>query len=299
MGNAISGASVYVCSQPATTGSIPPSPLVQLYADSAGVTPITQPVMTDGYGHAFFYVTPGTYTIVYYSPQILEQVLPDQTIGAGNVAFPITIAEGGTSAITAPQALINLGAAASGANADITSMVAIGASGGADTTTTLNSAGWLYGVAFASEGPGVQVANQTWQGTGYTGLGVGVITSSGFSLMGTTGFSTGGSVVANFIHSTGNIAVNHGFFLQSDNVESFTPGTTLSLIGQAVAGAGSVSVSIGGNSNLGQSLLGFVNYPTQTTVGAAGGASALPATPVGYLPVSIAGTQFLIPYYTL
>src|ERR1700761_27709 len=131
MGNALSGASVYVCSQPATTGTIPPSPLVQLYADSAGVTPITQPVTTDGYGHAFYYVTPGTYTIVYYSPQILEQVLPDQTIGSGNVAFPITVAEGGTGATTAGQARINLGTAASGANADITSLSAV-------TNSTIN-----------------------------------------------------------------------------------------------------------------------------------------------------------------
>jgi len=80
LGNAISGASVYVCSQPATTNTIPPSPEVQLYADSAGVTPITQPVITDGYGHAFYYVAPGTYTVVYYSPQIQQLNLLDQAI---------------------------------------------------------------------------------------------------------------------------------------------------------------------------------------------------------------------------
>lgn len=36
---------------------------------------------------------------------------------------------------------------------------------------------------------------------------------------------------------------------------------------------------------------------TQTTVGAAGGASALPATPSGYLVVQMAGTKYAIPYY--
>ena len=41
----------------------------------------------------------------------------------------------------------------------------------------------------------------------------------------------------------------------------------------------------------------FVNSPTATTVGAAGGASALPATPTGYLLVKIAGTAQKIPYY--
>jgi len=36
---------------------------------------------------------------------------------------------------------------------------------------------------------------------------------------------------------------------------------------------------------------------TQTTVGAAGGASALPATPTGYLTITIGGTDYVIPYY--
>lgn len=37
--------------------------------------------------------------------------------------------------------------------------------------------------------------------------------------------------------------------------------------------------------------------PTQTTVGAAGGATALPATPTGYVEIKIKGTAFIIPYY--
>lgn len=39
------------------------------------------------------------------------------------------------------------------------------------------------------------------------------------------------------------------------------------------------------------------NGATQTTVGGAGGASALPATPTGYLEVNINGTARVIPYY--
>jgi hypothetical protein len=38
---------------------------------------------------------------------------------------------------------------------------------------------------------------------------------------------------------------------------------------------------------------------TSTTVGAAGGASALPATPSGYVQMRIAGTNFKIPYYAV
>lgn len=38
---------------------------------------------------------------------------------------------------------------------------------------------------------------------------------------------------------------------------------------------------------------------TQTTVGAAGAASALPATPTGYLTVMLGNTPVVIPYYTI
>lgn len=40
-----------------------------------------------------------------------------------------------------------------------------------------------------------------------------------------------------------------------------------------------------------------LRLPTQTTVGAAGGASALPATPTGYVETKIQGTSYIIPYY--
>jgi len=38
---------------------------------------------------------------------------------------------------------------------------------------------------------------------------------------------------------------------------------------------------------------------TQTSVGAAGGATALPATPTGYLTIMIGNTAYQIPYYNL
>jgi hypothetical protein len=37
--------------------------------------------------------------------------------------------------------------------------------------------------------------------------------------------------------------------------------------------------------------------PTQSTVGSAGGASALPANPSGYIEFKINGTPYVIPYY--
>lgn len=38
---------------------------------------------------------------------------------------------------------------------------------------------------------------------------------------------------------------------------------------------------------------------TQTTVGSAGSASALPATPTGYLTVMVGNTPVVIPYYAV
>lgn len=46
----------------------------------------------------------------------------------------------------------------------------------------------------------------------------------------------------------------------------------------------------------GTGVLDF-NVPTQTTVGAAGAASALPATPSGYLNIKIDGVEFCMPFY--
>lgn len=38
---------------------------------------------------------------------------------------------------------------------------------------------------------------------------------------------------------------------------------------------------------------------TQSTVGSAGGASALPATPTGYLTIMLGTTPVVIPYYAI
>jgi len=43
--------------------------------------------------------------------------------------------------------------------------------------------------------------------------------------------------------------------------------------------------------------LTLANPQTQTTVGAAGGASALPATPTGYIKINLKNGVVVIPYY--
>jgi lysophospholipase L1-like esterase len=82
-GQALSGGLVYYCLQPANTGTIPPSPLANVYADSSG-TPAANPQVTDGFGHAVAYIDNSQlYTIVYVHPQMGKIVLPDQWGGTG------------------------------------------------------------------------------------------------------------------------------------------------------------------------------------------------------------------------
>ena len=84
-GRALAGAAVYYCTQPATTDAVPPSPLATIYSDLNG-TVGTNPVYTDGYGHAYAYIDDSVlYTLVYVHPLFgfRPVVLIDQVIGGG------------------------------------------------------------------------------------------------------------------------------------------------------------------------------------------------------------------------
>lgn len=84
LGQAIAGAQVYVCTQPANIVN-PPTPLASIFADPLGNDPITQPDPTDGFGHYFFYVPYGTYTVIVVNGGNIQAVYPDQTIGFPSV----------------------------------------------------------------------------------------------------------------------------------------------------------------------------------------------------------------------
>ena len=81
LGPAIPGTQIYVCTQPANVASVPPSPLAMIFSDPNGLVPITQPIITDGFGHYDFYTTPGVYTLVVGLGGIVQQVYPDQSVG--------------------------------------------------------------------------------------------------------------------------------------------------------------------------------------------------------------------------
>lgn len=94
-GNALSGAIVYICKQPASTGTIPPSPLATVYSDLEG-DPGSNPVTTDGYGKAQPYVSTlqMPFTIVYTHPLFVTPVIEvDQYppgSASGSVVTPVT-----------------------------------------------------------------------------------------------------------------------------------------------------------------------------------------------------------------
>ena len=84
------------------------------------------------------------------------------------------------------------------------------------------------------------------------------------------------------------------------NAQSTTDVTVLTR-NFAAQTADSISVQNSASSPVwGVTAAGFMKYiagNTATTVGAAGGASALPATPTGYLKIDIGGTEYKVPYY--
>lgn len=65
-----------------------------------------------------------------------------------------------------------------------------------------------------------------------------------------------------------------------------------------VAGGGTLQVQ-GARFNLSTANVNLASITTATTIGAAGGASALPATPLGYIIIEIGGTQRKIPFYNI
>lgn len=79
-GQALAGAEVWYCTQPATTSPLPPSPLATVYSDSSG-TPASNPQLTDGNGHAVAYLASGTYTVVVFGELLGTLVYEDQAVG--------------------------------------------------------------------------------------------------------------------------------------------------------------------------------------------------------------------------
>jgi len=199
-----------------------------------------------------------------------------QSIGGGT----IPVSGGGTGATTASVARANLGAAASAANSDITSLTGI-------PSTTINSSGYLNGVVNGTAN-GFQLGFNLSTGSGGTLLlsepsSTTVIDADSVA---TTNATFSGSVAAASVSVTGTTTTNA--------LTNKVSGNPISI---SCTGSSLTALNIVGGSSVTQGLLGFTSYYTQTTTGTAGSASALPSAPVGYLPIVINSTTYVIPYY--
>jgi hypothetical protein len=103
-GPAVPGAQVYVCLQPANSTILPPTPLANIFSDVNGLVPLSQPIITDGFGHYDFYAAAGIYTIIVALGGIVQQVYPDQSVGG----FSGTGGGGGGTALTLQVNGVNL-----------------------------------------------------------------------------------------------------------------------------------------------------------------------------------------------
>ena len=83
-GQAISGAQVNVYTQSACGAAA--GALATLYPTASGGTPLTQPLITDGFGHQSAYALPGCVTITYNSPYTGVLTYKDQSVFAGNAS---------------------------------------------------------------------------------------------------------------------------------------------------------------------------------------------------------------------
>ncbi len=86
-GRALAGAQVFWLTQPATVPPTPPpSPEASIFADINGITPLTQPQLSNGFGQAFAYMDDSIlYTLAIYHPLFGENPLiyPDQSLAGG------------------------------------------------------------------------------------------------------------------------------------------------------------------------------------------------------------------------
>jgi hypothetical protein len=172
-GQAIPGAQVYVALQPANVAFAPPSPLASIFSDPAGLVPIAQPIITDGFGHYDFYVLPGTYTAVVALNSVIQQVYPDQSIGVagggGSVTSVGLTADSGSILTVSGSPITTSGTIGLSFSNESANKVLAGPASGPAATPTFRSLvlGDLPSIGFSNLTGNIAV-NQMNSGTGAT-----------------------------------------------------------------------------------------------------------------------------------
>ena len=197
---------------------------------------------------------------------------PQGASSGNSVAFPITISEGGTGAITAALARLGLGAAASGVNADITQLENLNA------PPTLGAFG--NGAINIQSIGGVGQALLFTDNNGHNG-----------------GFTTAGDAYFSSLSMSGGFLAGTGLFsglLQAGLIGNTVPG-------QPVVFAASVEIDAaltidGVTPAVAAGKIGIGT--TTATTATAGGTASLPSTVLGFLVLNIGGVNVKVPYYS-
>jgi hypothetical protein len=214
-------------------------------------------------------------------------------------------------------------------NTDITSMTGI-------PNTTINTSGYIYNdgtnpptdigaVTTGGAGPNgfqwgtgtfaaptsagtVIIGDGPWTGLDASGVGVGISSSGGSCVMTSGGIQSTGTLQGNTVGSLGLLQCNGHIELGPGTANSYGNilargtndcGISLTPVNLTTLQTGVLINAATGSPTSGIGLLGFSSdYYSQTTVGAAGSASALPAFPKGYLQFSAPdGSICVFPYY--
>lgn len=176
-GPAIPGAQIYVCTQPANVASLPPSPLAAIFSDPFGLVPISQPIITDGFGHYDFYTTTGVYTVLVGLGGITQQVYLDQSVGGGTQSGGTALAVQVNGALTTNQLLANFrGAGSVTVSADSIGDITItGASTVLPVFQTNGTANTLQSVLNLKAGTGISLAADGAGGVTFNNAATGLI----------------------------------------------------------------------------------------------------------------------------
>lgn len=155
----------------------------------------------------------------------------------------------------------------------------LGGADGAETMATFvdDGAVTLYydnSAKIATVTAGVDVTGDLRVDTINTGGDALSVSASTTTFTGNVTVQSGQNLEAGFIRVDGNIA------LQGNKIQTQLSNSDIDM---DPSGTGTINFRV----------------PTQSTVGAAGGASALPATPTGYAKFKIGDTEYVIPYYAV
>lgn len=195
-----------------------------------------------------------------------------------SITIPLPVSEGGTGGTSVSTARSSLSIAMSGFNEDINNLTALIA----PDTIGAPTAAPLY-IPDANMGGSDNAQSFLFNNTSVFG---GIVADGEAFVHGIT--CTGPYTAASF---------GGGFGSGSSTCNVMQAPVSEPVTFTVTGGSATFNVGTNGTNTPHEQLMGFTGQSVQTTVGAAGGASALPATPVGYAPVFINGTEQLLPYY--